>query len=183
MGIGKTIQIISLILTSSSKETTNLEDKKSPKGITVTSVDSESDEDFEITISGSTTPDQDLSTRLSPGIEIVNETKSTSPVKDPKPTLIVCPLSTVSNWEEQIRQHVHPNSNLKVYIYHGSGRSQRAEHLSKYVSIECMFFFLFFSISWILAQTSESSNFFFLFWLGYSYYYVQPDGCRIFKNG
>ncbi|KAK5998484.1 Helicase-like transcription factor [Cladobotryum mycophilum] len=36
-------------------------------------------------------------------------------------TLIICPLSTVTNWEEQIKQHVHTGS-LSFHIYHGSNR-------------------------------------------------------------
>jgi SNF2 family DNA or RNA helicase len=38
---------------------------------------------------------------------------------DPKTTLIVCPLSVISNWVEQIEQHLVPNT-LKVGIYHGT---------------------------------------------------------------
>ncbi|PWN21483.1 hypothetical protein BCV69DRAFT_269201 [Microstroma glucosiphilum] len=38
-------------------------------------------------------------------------------------TLIVCPLSIVSNWEEQIKEHWKASSRPKVYIYHGSSRS------------------------------------------------------------
>ncbi|CAK7201263.1 hypothetical protein SEUCBS139899_003966 [Sporothrix eucalyptigena] len=36
-------------------------------------------------------------------------------------TLLVCPLSTVTNWEEQIKQHLAPDS-LKYHIYHGQNR-------------------------------------------------------------
>ncbi|CAK7232086.1 hypothetical protein SBRCBS47491_008148 [Sporothrix bragantina] len=36
-------------------------------------------------------------------------------------TLLVCPLSTVTNWEEQIKQHLAPDS-IKYHIYHGQNR-------------------------------------------------------------
>ncbi|POR34601.1 Putative SWI/SNF-related matrix-associated actin-dependent regulator [Tolypocladium paradoxum] len=38
-----------------------------------------------------------------------------------KSTLIVCPLSTITNWEEQMKQHLRPGS-LSCHIYHGSNR-------------------------------------------------------------
>ncbi|KAI0971361.1 SNF2 family N-terminal domain-containing protein [Xylaria arbuscula] len=38
-----------------------------------------------------------------------------------KATLLVCPLSTINNWEEQIKLHIKPGQ-LKFYIYHGSNR-------------------------------------------------------------
>lgn len=48
-----------------------------------------------------------------------------------KATLIVCPLSTVQNWEAQIKEHVK-GGQLKVYIYHGPGRTSDCRDLSKY---------------------------------------------------
>lgn len=38
-------------------------------------------------------------------------------------TLIVCPLSVVSNWEEQIKEHWTPKKRPTVYIYHGPSRA------------------------------------------------------------
>ncbi|KAJ9476590.1 putative DNA repair protein RAD16 (putative) [Pseudozyma hubeiensis] len=38
-------------------------------------------------------------------------------------TLIVCPLSVVSNWEEQIREHWSRKKRPKIYVYHGPSRS------------------------------------------------------------
>lgn len=37
-------------------------------------------------------------------------------------TLLVCPLSIVSNWESQIREHWDPEQQPSIYVYHGSGR-------------------------------------------------------------
>ena len=49
-----------------------------------------------------------------------------------KATLIVCPLSTVSNWEDQLQTHVK-NDVLKIFLYHGPGRTQDPEELAKHV--------------------------------------------------
>lgn len=42
-------------------------------------------------------------------------------VRNTRATLLVCPLSTVTNWEEQIKQHIRPGS-FTYHIYHGSNR-------------------------------------------------------------
>jgi SNF2 family DNA or RNA helicase len=44
-------------------------------------------------------------------------------------TLIVCPLSTVTTWEEQIIDHT-ANGSLKVYVYHGPNRTQDLQELA-----------------------------------------------------
>ncbi|KAJ1328664.1 hypothetical protein BSLG_010392 [Batrachochytrium salamandrivorans] len=46
-------------------------------------------------------------------------------------TLIVCPLSTISNWEEQIEMHAAVGS-LSVHVYHGSTRSMDARRIAKF---------------------------------------------------
>ena len=38
------------------------------------------------------------------------------------PTLIVAPLSVMSNWSGQIATHINTNSPLRVHTYHGNGR-------------------------------------------------------------
>ncbi|KAJ3222518.1 hypothetical protein HK099_002226 [Clydaea vesicula] len=47
-----------------------------------------------------------------------------------KATLIVCPLSTVANWEEQIAVHCEKKC-LAVYVYHGPQRITDINFLSK----------------------------------------------------
>ena len=48
-------------------------------------------------------------------------------------TLIVAPLSVMSNWSGQISQHVHKDRALNVYTYHGAGRVQmKAEDFNRY---------------------------------------------------
>ncbi|GAW12145.1 hypothetical protein ANO14919_015030 [Xylariales sp. No.14919] len=48
-----------------------------------------------------------------------------------KATLLVCPLSTINNWEEQIKLHIKPGQ-LKYYIYHGSNRIKDPNLLADY---------------------------------------------------
>lgn len=48
-----------------------------------------------------------------------------------KTTLLVSPLSTISNWEEQIMQHIQPGT-LKYHIYHGSNRIKDIERLAQF---------------------------------------------------
>ncbi|OAA56660.1 snf2 family helicase [Niveomyces insectorum RCEF 264] len=46
-------------------------------------------------------------------------------------TLLVCPLSTITNWEEQIRQHLAPGT-LDYHIYHGQNRIKDVARLSAF---------------------------------------------------
>lgn len=39
-----------------------------------------------------------------------------------KATLLIAPLSTIQNWESQVRDHIRPGE-LSTYIYHGSNRT------------------------------------------------------------
>ncbi|SLM40972.1 snf2 family domain-containing protein [Lasallia pustulata] len=48
-----------------------------------------------------------------------------------KATLLVSPLSTIANWEEQINAHVMPGT-LSYYIYHGNNRCTDVKELAKY---------------------------------------------------
>lgn len=49
-----------------------------------------------------------------------------------KTTLLISPLSTVANWEEQIAAHIAHRSNFSHYVYHGSNRCQDLDELSEY---------------------------------------------------
>ncbi|XP_013925523.1 PREDICTED: helicase-like transcription factor [Thamnophis sirtalis] len=46
-------------------------------------------------------------------------------------TLIICPLSVLSNWIDQLEQHVDPNIQLNTYVYYGSERNKDLIVLSK----------------------------------------------------
>ncbi|KAI9736111.1 MAG: hypothetical protein M1818_006287 [Claussenomyces sp. TS43310] len=48
-----------------------------------------------------------------------------------KTTLLVSPLSTITNWEEQIGQHIAPGT-LKYHIYHGSSRIKDVNRLADF---------------------------------------------------
>jgi SNF2 family DNA or RNA helicase len=46
-------------------------------------------------------------------------------------TLLLCPKSVISNWQEQIGQHLD-KAKVKYYMYHGSKREQDLDVLSQY---------------------------------------------------
>ncbi|KAG0286167.1 hypothetical protein BGZ98_005196, partial [Dissophora globulifera] len=46
-------------------------------------------------------------------------------------TLIICPLSTVQNWEEQFETHVKKDA-LRIYVYHGGQRVSDPGFLAKH---------------------------------------------------
>ncbi|KAI9789179.1 MAG: hypothetical protein M1816_006313 [Peltula sp. TS41687] len=48
-----------------------------------------------------------------------------------KTTLLVSPLSTISNWEDQIKTHIQPDT-VSFYVYHGSNRCNDLAQLAKY---------------------------------------------------
>lgn len=45
-------------------------------------------------------------------------------------TLIICPLSVLSNWLDQFEQHVQSNVKLSIYLYYGSERNRSKTFLS-----------------------------------------------------
>ena len=51
--------------------------------------------------------------------------------RNAKTTLLVAPLSTLANWEDQIAAHVKPGT-LQYYVYHGANRTSDLNHLAKY---------------------------------------------------
>ncbi|KKA27668.1 hypothetical protein TD95_001242 [Thielaviopsis punctulata] len=55
-------------------------------------------------------------------------------VSDPKPdpTLIVSPLSVMSNWQQQIKHHLRNDSQLRVLIFHSKGTKLGVEDLKQY---------------------------------------------------
>ena len=52
-------------------------------------------------------------------------------VRNSKTTLLVAPLSTLANWEDQIATHIEPGT-LKYYVYHGPNRISNIDELAKY---------------------------------------------------
>jgi SNF2 family DNA or RNA helicase len=57
--------------------------------------------------------------------------EATHLVQNCKTTLLVSPLSTIANWEEQIKQHIKPGT-IKYYIYHGANRVKDIKKLAEY---------------------------------------------------
>jgi len=55
--------------------------------------------------------------------------KDPSPMKNP--TLIVCPLSVMSAWQNQVANHVHPGL-LNVLLYHSTSRISSESELGHY---------------------------------------------------
>lgn len=53
-------------------------------------------------------------------------------LKRSKTTLLVSPLSTVANWEEQIAAHIAPEGAFNHYVYHGANRCQNVGTLAEY---------------------------------------------------
>ncbi|PGH01214.1 hypothetical protein AJ79_07985 [Helicocarpus griseus UAMH5409] len=48
-----------------------------------------------------------------------------------KTTLVISPLGVMSNWRDQIAQHIHSDKALRVLIYHGAGKKE-AKNLADY---------------------------------------------------
>ena len=48
-----------------------------------------------------------------------------------KATLLICPVSTIKNWEDQIPEHVKPGT-FSSYVYHGPNRIQNPFELAKH---------------------------------------------------
>lgn len=44
--------------------------------------------------------------------------------EDPRTTLVIAPLSLLSNWSGQIAHHVNPKKPLRVFTYHGNSKSK-----------------------------------------------------------
>ena len=51
-------------------------------------------------------------------------------INGPKATLIICPLSVLSNWVTQLEEHTQPGS-LGVYLYHGADRIRDPKFLAE----------------------------------------------------
>lgn len=65
------------------------------------------------------------------GKTVVSMIEPTPLLLNAKTTLLVSPLSTIANWEDQIKQHLKPNS-LSYYIYHGANRLRDPVKLAEY---------------------------------------------------
>ncbi|KIP02391.1 hypothetical protein PHLGIDRAFT_297330 [Phlebiopsis gigantea 11061_1 CR5-6] len=64
-------------------------------------------------------------------LALILATKTDVPVDHSRTTLIVVPLSVLSNWEKQIEDHVKDGA-LTHCVYYGTGRNMSPEQLKKY---------------------------------------------------
>ncbi|KNZ63482.1 hypothetical protein VP01_11381g1 [Puccinia sorghi] len=83
--------------------------------------------------SGSGTHDMGLGKTLTPLALIVTskiaaEAFANTTEKRAKATLVICPLSTLANWEAKIHKHLDLN-NTKYTIYHGEARKKLTGHM------------------------------------------------------
>ncbi|XP_066455315.1 helicase-like transcription factor isoform X1 [Eleutherodactylus coqui] len=89
-----------------------------------------SDDQFAMALSGATQGVKKISKK-----KIIDKTTVQSHSKCVqelrRPTLIVCPLSVMSNWIDQFEQHVRPEVNLNIYVYYGPERSKDPKTLSQ----------------------------------------------------
>jgi len=116
MGLGKTFQMLCLIMNYYNEVKTK-DDVSSDTPDIDLSEDYLKEEDSDIEI---------ISIKNSEG-----ETKMEKSYINSKATLIICPLSVVSNWDEQINTHIGEGI-LKVYIHHGTHRLKDPEKIANY---------------------------------------------------
>ncbi|XP_052276249.1 helicase-like transcription factor isoform X3 [Dreissena polymorpha] len=57
-----------------------------------------------------------------PVVQDVGEATGRTAVSGPRSTLIVCPLSVLSNWMDQLEVHVDRHVHLSIYLYYGAAR-------------------------------------------------------------
>lgn len=156
MGLGKTISIISLIANT-------LEDAQrfSQASVKPDREATKSRPIRQIKSSKSSSPEQSILPTLQKSTKQPKESKTAIKKQDAlldrqrlikiksRATLIVCPLSTVQNWESQIEEHVRKRdlspasadsddpessgpSGLRVCVYHGNNRTSDTEILANY---------------------------------------------------
>ncbi|KAK7927958.1 SNF2 family DNA-dependent ATPase [Apiospora marii] len=110
MGLGKTLSILSLVVsTLDAAEEWSKSDPVQPRP--PASKKSQGQSRFNVP-----TPAPLALTRIS---------------RNTRATLLVCPLTTITNWEEQIKTHIKPGT-FSYYIYHGSSRIRDPKKLAQY---------------------------------------------------
>ncbi|KAB0402366.1 hypothetical protein E2I00_007445, partial [Balaenoptera physalus] len=65
------------------------------------------------------------------GASAVESSKKTDTEERPRTTLIICPLSVLSNWIDQFGQHIKSDVHLNFYVYYGPDRVRDPALLSK----------------------------------------------------
>ncbi|XP_069474423.1 helicase-like transcription factor isoform X2 [Ambystoma mexicanum] len=65
------------------------------------------------------------------GLSVQHCTSKTASEAEPRTTLIVCPLSVLSNWMEQFENHVTPDVQLNITVYYGADRNKDSAVLAQ----------------------------------------------------
>ncbi|XP_062069287.1 helicase-like transcription factor isoform X1 [Lepus europaeus] len=68
---------------------------------------------------------------LKKGASTAEGSKKTDVEERPRTTLIICPLSVLSNWIDQFGQHIKSDVHLNFYVYYGPDRIRDPALLSK----------------------------------------------------
>jgi len=105
MGMGKTIEVLSLIMTNRHDANAYTAQPKQP----------------------SQTQARDLNTIIIDDNNFENDPNFV-PCKS---TLIVCPLSVLNQWHHEIRRHT-PSNHFSIYVYHGATRNRAPDFLASH---------------------------------------------------
>ncbi|XP_067898712.1 helicase-like transcription factor [Heterodontus francisci] len=85
------------------------------------------DIDFAAALGGSPSPMK----KIKKGCPSTQTTTNTASSTKARSTLIVCPLSVLSNWIDQFERHLCPDVKLNMYLYYGSERNKGAAFLAE----------------------------------------------------
>ncbi|XP_075717560.1 helicase-like transcription factor isoform X2 [Rhinoderma darwinii] len=88
------------------------------------------DDQFAMALSGASPGVKKKSKKKTIGKTTVQSRSKCEPIL-PRPTLIICPLSVISNWIDQFEQHVKTEVDLNIYVYYGPERSKNPNTLSQ----------------------------------------------------
>ncbi|XP_010003057.1 PREDICTED: helicase-like transcription factor [Chaetura pelagica] len=116
MGLGKTLTTIALILT-------NFQDGKPLPIEKITS-----DKFYEEPGAKGTSRAGHRLCQGTAGVQTVEKKYSDD---GSRATLIVCPLSVLSNWADQFEQHIHQDFRVNIHVYYGSDRCKDPSVLSE----------------------------------------------------
>jgi SWI/SNF-related matrix-associated actin-dependent regulator of chromatin subfamily A3 len=120
MGVGKTLQVIALIATNSAVKLT-------PSAMGTSDVFDSSI--YSSLLESSESGENAKAVTPSPAIVPMADYFNLSPNEpNRRPTLIVCPLSVMSNWESQIATHLGAGV-LSVFKYHGTNKTTATPEL------------------------------------------------------
>ncbi|KAH9547320.1 hypothetical protein CY35_11G028300 [Sphagnum magellanicum] len=136
MGLGKTLALLALVATNKPGAILPL-----PQIANVAAGDQEEEEEATSAAAADTAavrPSKKrklggggAATKKLPAAALEQPTDSPPQLKGPRATLIVCPLSVLSNWVTQLEEHTVPGS-LGVHLYHGPDRIKETSILSSF---------------------------------------------------